>query len=172
MFTCACGRELLRERYCDPAASKIVCGRYKVGGLDSVACSNAMFFDEQANRERSVADYFSERYPELPFRPDLPCALVGKKSDPASVRLAGIKSSPLPSLIASSIILQLTPNCAPRHPSSSYTKHYLPTSLPSGHHSSRCCPSSPRRLRSRSSFLRSRPASCPSTRARVRSRKR
>mmetsp|Transcript_62675 Transcript_62675/g.166555 ORF Transcript_62675/g.166555 Transcript_62675/m.166555 type:complete len:783 (+) Transcript_62675:97-2445(+) len=61
---------------------------YTLRGLDSVPAAQAMFTDENG-RELSVADYFAAKYPHvrLSYADRQPCALVGKKTDPASIKV-------------------------------------------------------------------------------------
>ena len=61
---------------------------YIVRGLDTVPCSKAMFFDKEAGRDRSVADWFAEHHPKYKLRrPDLPCILAGKAADPGALKI-------------------------------------------------------------------------------------
>ena len=62
--------------------------KYKLMGIDDVPADKAMFFDDDAGRERSVADYFAAKFPKFPLKyPHLPCVCVGKKKDIKGVRL-------------------------------------------------------------------------------------
>ena len=47
-----------------------------------------MFFDKEAGRDRSVADWFAEHHPKYKLRrPDLPCILAGKTADPGALKI-------------------------------------------------------------------------------------
>mmetsp|Transcript_10814 Transcript_10814/g.34253 ORF Transcript_10814/g.34253 Transcript_10814/m.34253 type:complete len:185 (+) Transcript_10814:2-556(+) len=46
-----------------------------------------MFKDDEAGCDRSVADWFNEKHPGARFDPNLPCVLVGKRSEPGSVKV-------------------------------------------------------------------------------------
>ena len=47
-----------------------------------------MFFDNEKDCDRSVYDYFTEKYPQYPLqRPDLPCINLGPQTDPRKMRV-------------------------------------------------------------------------------------
>ena len=62
--------------------------------IDDKPANERLFYDEAAGRERDVADYFKEKYPECRLQyPHLPCVDVKKKGSDKAVL---IPSNPTP----------------------------------------------------------------------------
>ena len=59
---------------------------YKLADIDDKPANESTFFDEDAGRERTIADYFTEKGHRLNF-PGLPCVCVGKRTDPSKIRI-------------------------------------------------------------------------------------
>mmetsp|Transcript_9518 Transcript_9518/g.22429 ORF Transcript_9518/g.22429 Transcript_9518/m.22429 type:complete len:726 (-) Transcript_9518:94-2271(-) len=54
---------------------------YRLAGIDDKPANERLFYDDAAKRERTVADYFAETYPQHPLQyPHLPCVDVSKKN--------------------------------------------------------------------------------------------
>ena len=68
---------------------KLRSGYKQVGSsIDDVPVTQSMFFDNEKDCERSVYDYFTEKYPQYPLqRPDLPCINLGPQTDPRKMRV-------------------------------------------------------------------------------------
>jgi eukaryotic translation initiation factor 2C len=59
---------------------------YKLADIDDKPANESTFFDDDAGRERTIADYFTEKGHRLNF-PGLPCVCVGKRTDPSKIRI-------------------------------------------------------------------------------------